>query len=156
MNTLFNKKQGNIEASINCNSYTKGTIDSGLMFENRRKEIKQEMATLILFADGVIRNCNEEAVKLLDYLPSELTGQHISKVLPQLAEIQLVQMQRVNPYLRDLSRKGHQFKIVNKEGIHFSGELLFRDMESPGLYHLRVIIYPTWQSDTVNQQAQAG
>jgi len=155
MNTLFNKRRGNIETCINFSNYAKDNIDSGSMFENRRKISKQEMATLILFADGVIRNYNEEAVRLLDYLPNELTGQHISKVLPQLAEIQLVQMQRVNPYLRYLSRKGHQFKIVNKEGTHFSGELMFRDMEKLGLYHLRVIIYPTWQIGTASQQAQA-
>ena len=155
MDTLFNKGRGNIETCVNFSNYTKDNTDSGRLFKNRRKISKQEMAILILFADGVIRNCNDEAVKLLDYLPNELTGQHISKILPQLAEIQLVQMQRVNPYLRYLSRKGHQFKIVNKEGIHFTGELLFRDMENFGQYHLRVIIYPTCQIGTVSQQAQA-
>ena len=111
-------------------------------FEERRKARKKEKAVLMVFDSGIICDCNQAAGELLDYFPEELTGQHISKVFPQLFEIQLVQMQRVNPYLRSLSRDGHRFDIVDKSGKQFTCELFFRDMINLGLYNLSVTIYP--------------
>jgi len=124
-------------------------------FENRRRARLEEKAMLKIQDNGMIRDCNNTAGELLDYSPSELMGQHISKVFPQLAEIKLVQMQRVNPYLRELSRERHPFKVVSKHGTNFACELFFRDMESQGLYQLCVIIYPVKQMEIVSQQIQA-
>jgi PAS domain-containing protein len=102
-----------------------------------------KFAVLILTDDGMIQSCNKKGMKLLDYRPEKLTKQHISKVLPQLSDINLLKGERVNPYLRFLSRIGHPFAVVGKNDQQFSGELFFNDLENQGQHQIVVLINPS-------------
>jgi sensor histidine kinase regulating citrate/malate metabolism len=91
-----------------------------------------KFAVLILADDGMIQSCNIKGMKLLDYRPGNLAKQHISEVLPQLSDINLLKGERVNPYLRFLSRIGHPFAVVGKNDQQFSGELFFQRSRKSG------------------------
>jgi PAS domain-containing protein len=104
-----------------------------------------EFAVLILTDDGMIQSCNDKGMKLLNYRPENLAKQHISEVLPQLLDINLLKGERVNPYLRFLSRIGHPFAVVGKNDQQFSGELFFNDLENQGQHQIVVLINPTNQ-----------
>jgi PAS domain-containing protein len=135
MNNLSVKKQVSAETSVN-NNHTKGRIDS------KTDISEKETAVLTFYDNGMIRDCNQAAGNLLGCSPSELTGQHITRLLPQLAEIKLVHGKRANSYLRFLSRIGHRFEVVSMKGTHLICELFFNDVENLGRHHLRVIICP--------------
>lgn len=135
MSTLSVEKQVSAKTSV-INNYTKGRIDS------KANISKKEKAALTLFDDGKIRDCNQVAGNLLGCSPSELTGQHITRLFPQLAEIKLVQGKQANSYLRFLSRIGHPFEVVDMKGMHLKYELFFNDVENLGQHHLRIIICP--------------
>jgi PAS domain-containing protein len=105
-----------------------------------------KFAVLILTDDGMIQSCNDKGMKLLDYRPGSLTKQHISQVLPQLSDINLRKGERVNPYLRFLSRIGHPFAVIGKNDQQFSGELFFNDLENQGQHQIVVLINPINQT----------
>lgn len=97
---------------------------------------------LVLTEDGVIQCCNDVGVKLLGYQPENLTKRHISEILPQLSGINLSKGERVNPYLRFLSRVGYEFSVVGNDGRRFLGELFFNDLENHGQHRIVVMIRP--------------
>jgi nitrogen fixation/metabolism regulation signal transduction histidine kinase len=68
---------------------------------------EKEAAVLTFYDNGMIRNCNQAAEKLLDCSTSELTGQSISGIFPELEKIMLIHGKWVNSCLRFLSRIGH-------------------------------------------------
>ena len=135
MNAQFTNKQGNAETLI-VNNYVGDCVDVKVGI------CEKEAAALTLYDNGIIRTCNQAGRKLLDCSLSELTGQHITRLLPQLADIKLVYDRRANSYLRFLSRMGHRFEVVKMSGTSFVGELFFNDVEYLGQHHLRVIICP--------------
>lgn len=109
--------------------------------------VKDKVAVLVLTEDGIIQNCNDSGAKLLGYQPAKLGGHHISEVLPQLSEITLRKGERVNPYLRFLSRIGHPFNVVGNN-LQFSGELFFNDLEQQGQHQTVVMIHPIDQAES--------
>lgn len=104
--------------------------------------VKDSMAVLTLTDKGMIRDCNEAVGRLFGCQPSQLIWQHISVLLPQLAEIVLMQGGQINPRLRFLSHIGHRFEVASPDGTGFSSELFFRTVESAGRRYLRVMLCP--------------
>ena len=104
---------------------------------------EDQKVVLTIDAHGKICDCNEAGEKLLDCLLSELIGQPISSVLPDLTDIQLFQGTQSIPKLLFLSRIGHHSEVVRKSGKRFSGNLFFSDTKNMhGQHRLRVIICP--------------
>jgi len=136
MSMLSIKKQVSAETSV-INDHTEGCIDSKTDFSEK------EAAVLTFYDNGMIRDCNQAAGELLDCSTSELTGQPISRLFPELAKIMLVHGKRASSCLRFLSRIGHRFDVVNMSGKHIESELFFNDMEYLGRHYLRTIINPT-------------
>lgn len=100
------------------------------------------VAMLMLNDKGMIRDCNEAAGRLFGCQPSQLVWQHISMLLPQLAETVLMQGEQINPRLRFLSRIGHRFEVATSGSAGFASELFFHSVESSGRHLLRVLIRP--------------
>ncbi len=109
---------------------------------NDHADNSEEEAILTLYDNGMIRTFNQASLNLLDCSSSQFTGQHMTRILPQLKEIKLIQNKRANPYLRFLSRIGYSFEVVNMSGKNFVGELFYNDMVHLGRHYLRVIIKP--------------
>lgn len=103
-----------------------------------------EHARMILTvnSNGMIAECNRAGAKLLGCLPSELIWQPVSKLLPKLQNIDLLQGQNVNPYLNFLSRAGYLFELHSQQGIQLVCRVFFCVVGSVGRRCLRVIICP--------------
>ncbi|MDP1658535.1 MAG: hypothetical protein Q8L73_04205 [Methylotenera sp.] len=111
---------------------------------------EEETAVLTLYDNGTIRECNKAAAELLDCNPSHLTWQHISTVLPQLAETALMQGKSVNPNLRFLSHIGYSFEMISLSGVHFFCAIFFNEVENFGRHCLRLIIRPIVQEPLIS------
>ncbi len=103
---------------------------------------KDNIAVLTLNDKGMIRECNQAVGTLFGCRPSNLIWQHISVLLPQLAETPLITGGTINPRLRFLSRIGHPFEVVRMDGARVASELFFNTTENRGRKQLRVIISP--------------
>lgn len=124
MDNSLNKTQGVTEIT-----------ESGLKQTN-------SFAALILSEDGVIQDCSKESAKLLGYIPEDLIHLHISKLLPKLIEIELLKAQRINPYLKFLSRVGHQFDLIEMNGKRSVSQIFFSDIDNERGHQLIVLINP--------------
>ncbi|MES2181121.1 MAG: hypothetical protein V4493_03370 [Pseudomonadota bacterium] len=102
-----------------------------------------DVVRLTIYENGIIKECNKLAADLLGCAPNKLTWLNISTFLPRLGEVALLEGERVNPYLRFLSRVGHQFELISLSGARFTSQLFFNEAESLCPRCLRVIIQPT-------------
>ena len=112
-------------------------------------DVDDTKLVLTLNYNGMINDCNKAGGKLLGCLPSELIWQHISRLLPQLKNIALMQGQNLNPYLHFLSRVGYKFDVISFKGAHLVCKVFFCEVGSMGHRFLRVIICPVAQEQTV-------
>lgn len=119
-------------------------------YDSRANTKESEAAVLIVSGDGVICECNKAGENLVGGSPKNLPKLHISRLLPKLAEIDLLKGERTNPYLRFLSRIGHPFEVISMSGKHFTGRLFFSDVKNCGLHRLIVMIHPVHQENTLH------
>jgi PAS domain S-box-containing protein len=91
---------------------------------------------------GVICGCNPAAEALFNYRASELVGQHVSTVLPQLKQWQLVRDGRPDPRLRFLCNLGHHFEVTASNGQRFPSELFLNCIDDSGPARLRLTVRP--------------
>lgn len=101
-----------------------------------------DMTVLTLYDSGMIQDCSNAGVELLGCRLDQINLQPISKFVPELKNIELMQGARVNPHLRLLSRVGHLFEVVDMSGKHFKCKLFFNEVEDFGSASLRLIIRP--------------
>lgn len=108
-------------------------------------------AILAVSNDGMILECNKIGEKILDFPKKPLKEVHISMLLPQLKKIDLLEKngERVNPYLRFLSRIGRNFKVISMNGKQFSSELYFSDINFQNRHQIIIMIYPTQQESAL-------
>lgn len=102
-----------------------------------------EPAALTLDERGMIRDCTRAGEELFGYTRLELTWQPVSKLLPQLSRINLVQDGQLNPMLSFLCHCGHLFEVQCRNGVTLLGELSFVNLAHPGKFTLRLIIRPS-------------
>ena len=113
-------------------------------FQLQNSDKKSRAAILVLSNSGEIMDINEEGMKLLEYAHERPAQLHIVNVLPELGKIDLYDKvsERVNPYLRFLSRIGHTFKMITTTRKKISGELYFNDLQYFNRQLILVMIYP--------------
>lgn len=108
----------------------------------KSSDTKSDLATLTIYDNGIIRSCNIACAELLGSTLNNLNSQHISVFLPQLKSVPLLNGETVNPYLKFLSRVGHQFEVVDANGVMFFSAVFFNDVEDFDRHCLRVIFQP--------------
>ena len=135
MSVLSIKRQANTQPLVNINH-------TGVSVDVKPERNDTESAALTLHDNGMIRDCNQAVTALFGYSANQLTGQHINRLLPQLAETKLIQDKRANSYLRFLSRMGRHFEAVRMNDTNFTCMLFFNDVTYLGRHFLRVIICP--------------
>ncbi|SEN50079.1 hypothetical protein [Nitrosomonas marina] len=113
--------------------------DSRLQLRNKTTPV-----TLILTENGTVIESNEKSEKLLGLTIGKTGRKHISSLIPLLTEIDLLEKgnERVNPYLRFLSRIGHRFKVTGAQGRELSCLLYFSDIEYDNQHLIMVMIHP--------------
>ena len=97
---------------------------------NRRAPAMNDLAVIALDDQGIIRDSNEICEEMFGYRQAELAGQHVSALLPQLQDAELVQRERVNSHLAFLCHSGIPFQARRRDGTHFPIELFINRLGS--------------------------
>jgi hypothetical protein len=102
----------------------------------------EELAALMIDNLGVIRDCSMNCETLFKYRQHEMISQHVTKLLPQLTEVELIQNGQPNARLCFLSRTGHNFQALTKSGECFVCKLFFNLLDGPGYGQILIIVRP--------------
>jgi hypothetical protein len=105
-------------------------------------DTEKNVARLTLDRHGLIQDCNPTGAALFKYALGTLVRKHVSILLPQLADIELLQNGEINPQLRFLCRLGRQFEAVNQQGERFATQLFFNVLGSTESAQLSLIVRP--------------
>jgi len=84
---------------------------------------KIDLAMLTLDDLGMIRDSSRACEQVFGYLPEELAGRHVSMLLPQLPDTDLVQEGRINARLAHLCHCAVAFQARRRDGRCFASEL---------------------------------
>lgn len=127
-------------------------MTSQLQDPNTQSNFANNPAALTVSSSGMVLECNEISKEILNIPQKYSSGIHISMLLPQLQEIDLLEKEekRVNPYLRFLSRMGRNFKIISMTGRRFLGELYFSDITFQNRHQIIIMIYPAKQENELH------
>jgi len=104
---------------------------------------RHEPTALVLDERGMIRNCSKASEQLFGYRHSKLAWQHISKLFPQLLDVQLVHNGRFNPRLEFLCHCAPPFRGQNQQGNTFDSELHFIHPDHIERRTIRLIVRPS-------------
>lgn len=115
--------------------------------------VREDMAAMTLDERGMIRDCNRASENLFNYCRSEMVWRHVSMLLPQLAELELMQNGQPNPRLRFLCHTGRHFQAVTQSGGRFASKLFFNLLNGGPQGGLSLIVRPAEEaiSDGVRQ-----
>ena len=108
-------------------------------------ESDENRLVLTLHYNGMITECNKAGGKLLGCLPSELIWQHVSRLLPQLKNVALMEGSNLNPYLHFLSRVGYKFEVISLRGARLFAKVFFCEIGDMEHRFLRIIVCPLSQ-----------
>jgi len=89
-----------------------------------------DLAVLTLDDLGMIRDCCQACEQVFGYLANELVGRHVSTLLPQLSEHELVQEGRINSRLAHLCHCAIAFQARHRDGQCFPSELFINRLDS--------------------------
>jgi PAS domain-containing protein len=109
----------------------------------------EDVAVLTLDELGMVRDCNRGGELLFRYHHGELVWRHISLLLPELADLQLMPDGEPNPRLRYFCRVGRHLQAVTHDGGGFACELYFNVLDNdPG--HDRLVLVVRRTDEAVN------
>ncbi len=118
----------------------KQAAESGNRQSSDATTIECDPPALMVDERGMICDCNRAIEGLFGYRRSEVVWRHISMLLPQMQDIELMLKGHVNPKLQFLCRIGKPFAALDRSGETFASNLFFNDLGNPGSPRLRVII----------------
>lgn len=95
-----------------------------------------DLAMLALNDQGVIQNCSQTCEQVFGYRQDELGGRHVSTLLPQLEDTELVQENRINSRLAFLCRCAIPFQARRRDGNSFTSELFINRLSSQNVVML--------------------
>ncbi len=102
----------------------------------------QEPPALTLDERGMICDCSRAGEKLFGYGRKDIVWQHVSKLLPELSDIELLKGGQFNPQLGFLCHCGHHFRATNRLGNVFLSELHFVLLNGTDKHTIRMIVQP--------------
>lgn len=96
-----------------------------------------DLVVLTLDDQGVIRDCNRACEHVFGYPANELSGRHVSMLLPQLPNTELVEEGRINSRLAHLCHCAFAFQARHRDGQIFSSELFINRL---GMHNIVVLV----------------
>ena len=102
-----------------------------------------EPPALTLDADGVIVDCSDRGEVFFGYARTELSSLHVSRVLPQLAGLELLKNGEPDAYFSFLCHIGHAFEVQPRAGAAFLCGLSMVCFRNAGQTILRLIAQPS-------------
>lgn len=97
---------------------------------------------LLLDDQGYIQEYSQSVESQFGYRRSELLRQHISCVIPQLSEVDLIMEGQLNPLLNYICHCDHVFEAINSQSDIVICNLRFVRIENSGRRLLRLIVRP--------------
>jgi PAS domain S-box-containing protein len=97
-------------------------------------------AGLMLDERGMVCAWDRACEMLFGHRPSEIVSLHVSKLLPQLADVELLKDGQPNSRLRYLCRIGVRFHALSRSGEQFPCDLFLNSRANPGLPALHLIV----------------
>ena len=88
------------------------------------------LAMLALNDMGIIQNCSQTCEQVFGYQLDELAGRHVSTLLPELIDTELVLEDRINSRLAFLCHCAMPFQARRRDGIRFTSELFINRLSS--------------------------
>ena len=88
------------------------------------------LAMLALNDMGVIQHCSQTCEQVFGYRQDELAGRHVSTLLPELADTELVLEDRINSRLAFFCHCAIPFQARRRDGICFTSELFINRLSS--------------------------
>lgn len=89
-----------------------------------------DLAMLALNDRGVIQNCSQTCEQVFGYRVDELAGHHVSTLLPELVDTELVLEDRINSRLAFLCHCAIPFQARRRDGNCFTSELFINRLNS--------------------------
>jgi len=89
-----------------------------------------DLCTFTLDDMGTIRDCSRACEQIFDYMQEELVGRHISMLLPQLTNVDLVQEGGINSRLAFLCHCAVVFQARCRDGQSFISELFINRLDT--------------------------
>jgi PAS domain-containing protein len=99
----------------------------------------EDTAVLTLDDRGMICDCNRVGELLFKYRRGELVWRHVSMLLPQLADLDLMPDGQPNPRLRFFCRIGGHLQAVAHDGESFACDLFLNVLDN-GTGHGRLVL----------------
>ncbi len=96
-----------------------------------------ELPALTLDDMGVIRDCSDTCEQVFGYAVDELAGRHVSVILPQLPDTDLVQDGRINSRLAYLCHCAVGFQARRRDGRCFASELFINRL---GVHNVVILV----------------
>lgn len=87
------------------------------------------LAVIALNDTGEIRDCSRGCEEIFGYPANELAGLHVSTLLPQLGDTELVLDDRVHPRLAFLCHCAMPFEARHRNGTRFDSELFINRLD---------------------------
>jgi len=109
-----------------------------------------QTAVLILNENGFICGCNNAAAELLEGSCHKIAGQHISTIVPQFLQAELLQEGKINPNMRYLSHIGYPFSLRSSNENTIDCNLFFNEINANGKLSFRLILRPIRLENTLN------
>lgn len=104
-------------ATANCQQVKRPRADASPRMNT------DDLASITVDDSGVILRCSEGCEAVFGYPQHELTGRHVSTLIPHLRKTELVLEDRVNSKLAFLCRCAMPFEAQHRDGKSFSCEL---------------------------------
>lgn len=121
-------------------SYLSPTRHAGPGIQSQAAASVGSHGALTLDPDGNIVDCEAGVEAMFGYRAAELTGRHVSFLLPELASIALLRSGMVNPRLAFLCHCGKSFTAIRREGWSFLVELFIHRVEGSTRKPVRLMI----------------
>jgi hypothetical protein len=104
---------------------------------------RHDLPALSLDEYGLIQDCSKSLARLFGFRCGDLVWQPVSKLFPQLFEVELVQAGQVNPFLNYMCRCGHLYQSRNRHGDTFYSNLSIVRLDYAGRRTFRMIVRPS-------------
>ncbi|MCX8087505.1 MAG: PAS domain S-box protein [Rhodocyclaceae bacterium] len=103
---------------------------------------EEGLVALVLDGRGVIVECDPQGESLFGYPCADLVGQHVSLLIPELANLEFLQGGQPNSRLRYRSRIGYRFSVLRRNGERFAAILFLNCLESAREVRMSLIVRP--------------
>jgi len=105
-------------------------------------EAVEDAAVLTVDERGMVRDCNHAGELLFRYPRRDLVWRHVSLLLPQLADLDLMPNGEPNRRLRFLCRIGQHLEAVTRDRQRFACDLFVNALDGARPQRLVLIVRP--------------